>query len=70
MFIASIFLSLPTPGLRRAGKEKTETLADSVKSINKRLEALENAPGERSSLEGQEDPPGEKRDGEIWEGLL
>ena len=48
-----------------------KTLVDSVKDISKRLETIENTPGERSSLDGQEElADGKGKGGKIWKGLL
>ena len=42
-----------------------------MKDIAKRIEALENAPGERSSLDGQEElADGKVKGNKIWKGLL
>lgn len=45
------------------------SLPEVVAGLAKRLEALEKQPGQRSSLEGQEPLPGEKK-GSIWKGAI
>jgi phage head maturation protease len=51
--------------------EQPGTLAETVKEITKRLDVLEDAPGERSSLDGQEDLADGKEKGKtLWKGLL
>jgi HK97 family phage prohead protease len=53
-----------------AGKEKKPGLPETVESLAKRLEALEKAPGERTSLDGQETLAGEGGSKSVWKGLI
>lgn len=51
--------------------EKRPSLVERVEALAKRLEALESAPGQRTSLEGQEGLPGEDKGKRgVWKGLV
>jgi HK97 family phage prohead protease len=50
--------------------EKKPALAETVESLAKRLEALEKAPGARTSLDGQEVLAGERGSKSVWKGLI
>lgn len=52
------------------GGEKKPALAETVEDLAKRLAALEGAPGQRASLEGQESLPGERGPKSVWKGLI
>jgi hypothetical protein len=52
------------------GEEKKPALTETVEDLAKRLEALEGAPGQRASLEGQESLPGERGPKSVWKGLI
>lgn len=50
---------------------KGPSLVEKVDALAKRLEALESAPGQRTSLEGQEGLPGEDKGKRgVWKGLV
>lgn len=53
-----------------AGKDKKPGLAETVEGLAKRLEALEKAPGARTSLDGQEALAGEGGSKSVWKGLI
>jgi HK97 family phage prohead protease len=53
-----------------AGKDKKPGLPEMVESLAKRLEALEKAPGARTSLDGQEVLAGERGSKSVWKGLI
>jgi HK97 family phage prohead protease len=50
--------------------EKKPALAETVESLAKRLDALEKAPGARTSLDGQEALAGEGDSKSVWKGLI
>jgi HK97 family phage prohead protease len=50
--------------------EKKPVLAETVEGLAKRLDALEKAPGARTSLDGQEALAGEKDSKSVWKGLI
>ncbi len=50
--------------------DKKPALAETVESLTKRLDALEKAPGARTSLDGQETLAGEKDSKSVWKGLI
>lgn len=50
--------------------EKKPALAETVESLTKRLDALEKAPGARTSLDGQEALAGEGDSKTVWKGLI
>jgi hypothetical protein len=53
-----------------AGKDKKPGLPETVESLAKRLDALEKAPGARTSLDGQEALAGEGGSKSVWKGLI
>lgn len=53
-----------------AGAEKKPALAETVENLAKRLDALEKAPGARTSLDGQEVLAGEGGSKSVWKGLV
>ncbi|MGQ9589940.1 MAG: HK97 family phage prohead protease [Planctomycetota bacterium] len=55
---------------KEAGKDKKPALPETVESLAKRLEALEKAPGVRTSIEGQEALAGEQGAKSIWKGMV
>lgn len=50
--------------------EKKPALAETVDNLAKRLDALEKAPGARTSLDGQEALAGEGDSKSVWKGLI
>ena len=50
--------------------EKKPGLPETVDNLAKRLDALEKAPGVRTSLDGQESLPGEGDSKSVWKGLI
>lgn len=50
--------------------EKKPALAETVENLAKRLDALEKAPGARTSLDGQEALAGEGDSKSVWKGLI
>ena len=50
--------------------EKKPVLAETVDNLAKRLDALEKAPGARTSLDGQEALAGEGDSKSVWKGLI
>lgn len=50
--------------------EKKPALAETVENLTKRLDALEKAPGARTSLDGQEALAGEGDSKTVWKGLI
>ena len=59
-------LGIPEGG----GVDKKPVLAETVDNLAKRLEALEKAPGARTSLDGQEALAGEQGSKSVWKGLI
>jgi len=49
---------------------KVTQLETALAEVTKRLEGLEKAPGVKTSLEGQEPLPGEKKGKALWKGLV
>jgi len=54
----------------KSDADKAPNLTETVQDLTKRLDALEGAPGERTSLDGQEGMPGEKNSKSLWKGLV
>lgn len=52
------------------GGDKKPVLAETVDNLAKRLDALEKAPGARTSLDGQEALAGEPGSKSVWKGLV
>jgi HK97 family phage prohead protease len=52
------------------GQDEKPALAETVDNLAKRLDALEKAPGARTSLDGQEALPGEGSPKSVWKGLI
>ena len=62
---------MPEAGKKDAGDtggdEKVSALESALADVTKRLEGLENAPGMKTSLDGQEPLPGEKKNEKaLW----
>lgn len=53
-----------------ASKDKKPGLPETVENLAKRLDALEKAPGARTSLDGQEALAGEGGSKSVWKGLI
>jgi len=83
-FIDEVDVAVPDAGLpaapaAQAGKkgagaegsgEKLSAIESALADVAKRLEGLENAPGTKTSLDGQEPLPGEKKGQVLWKGLV